>query len=88
MPAADPVDAIIRRRRGGGPRLIGLSGAPLVALLAAVSVPQGVAHASAVPGTGFSGDYSNAAGTRAYFGYLPSSYHAGTPLPLVVALHG
>ncbi|HEY2706065.1 MAG TPA: PHB depolymerase family esterase [Candidatus Dormibacteraeota bacterium] len=59
-----------------------------MAILAAVSVPQGVAHAGAVPGTSFSGSYSNAAGTRAYLGYVPSSYHAGTPVPLVVALHG
>jgi poly(hydroxyalkanoate) depolymerase family esterase len=49
-----------------------------------------------VPGSGggqgtgatFSGSYSGSAGTRAYKGYVPSSYVAGTAVPLVVVLHG
>jgi poly(hydroxyalkanoate) depolymerase family esterase len=32
--------------------------------------------------------YSNAAGSRAYELYVPASYRAGTPMPLIVALHG
>jgi poly(hydroxyalkanoate) depolymerase family esterase len=39
-------------------------------------------------GTSFSGTYTNAAGSRAYRGYVPSTYKAGTPAPLVVVLHG
>jgi poly(hydroxyalkanoate) depolymerase family esterase len=36
----------------------------------------------------FSGKFTNAAGTRAFTGYVPSKYQNGTALPLVVALHG
>src|SRR5581483_2398125 len=39
-------------------------------------------------GQRISGTFSNAAGTRPYSGYVPSSYQAGTGTPLVVALHG
>jgi poly(hydroxyalkanoate) depolymerase family esterase len=39
-------------------------------------------------GQSFSGTYTGAAGTRAYAGHVPSAYHAGTAVPLVVALHG
>ena len=35
----------------------------------------------------FSGYYTNAYGTLYYEGFVPTSYHAGTPLPLVVALN-
>jgi poly(hydroxyalkanoate) depolymerase family esterase len=49
-----------------------------------------------VPGSGggqgtgatFSGNYTGPAGTRAYKGYVPSSYVKGTAVPLVVVLHG
>jgi poly(hydroxyalkanoate) depolymerase family esterase len=49
-----------------------------------------------VPGSGggqgtgatFSGNYTGSAGTRAYTGYVPSTYVAGTAVPLVVVLHG
>ena len=36
----------------------------------------------------FSGNYSNASGSRSYRGYVPSSYQKGTAMPLVVVLHG
>jgi poly(hydroxyalkanoate) depolymerase family esterase len=39
-------------------------------------------------GTTFSGNYTGSAGTRAYRGYVPSTYVAGQALPLVVVLHG
>ena len=39
-------------------------------------------------GTTFSGTYTGSAGSRAYRGYVPSSYVAGQALPLVVVLHG
>jgi poly(hydroxyalkanoate) depolymerase family esterase len=39
-------------------------------------------------GKSFSGNYTSSAGTRAYRGYVPSSYKAGTAMPLVVVLHG
>jgi poly(hydroxyalkanoate) depolymerase family esterase len=39
-------------------------------------------------GASFGGTYTNAAGSRAYRGYVPSTYRAGTPAPLVVVLHG
>jgi poly(hydroxyalkanoate) depolymerase family esterase len=43
------------------------------------------AHAS----TGFFyGVYASIFGVRDYHGYLPSSYRPGTPMPLLVALHG
>jgi poly(hydroxyalkanoate) depolymerase family esterase len=36
----------------------------------------------------FTGKYTNAAGTRSFRVYVPSTYSSATPLPLVVALHG
>ncbi|GAA0970574.1 hypothetical protein GCM10009555_019680 [Acrocarpospora macrocephala] len=44
--------------------------------------------AQAAGGTLFHGIYVSVFGVRDYHGYLPSSYRPGTPLPLVVALHG
>jgi poly(hydroxyalkanoate) depolymerase family esterase len=84
---APRVDAIVRGT-AGFTRHLSVLLVPLWATLAAVSGHQGVAHASTLPGTYFSGDYTNAAGTRSYLGYVPSTYRAGTALPLVVALHG
>jgi poly(hydroxyalkanoate) depolymerase family esterase len=46
------------------------------------------AAASAGTGTLTSGDYTGPEGTQHYELYVPSTYNAGTPLPLVVALHG
>lgn len=44
--------------------------------------------AVALPGTFSEGSYTNGAGTRSYKLYVPSTYAAGTPVPLVVMLHG
>jgi poly(hydroxyalkanoate) depolymerase family esterase len=43
---------------------------------------------AAATGQTFSGSYSDAAGTRAYTGYVPSTYDAKQATPLLVALHG
>ena len=57
----------------------------IVLVLAAFALtPASPAHAA----TTFSGYYTNSYGTLYYEGYVPSSYHAGTAVPLVVALHG
>ena len=39
-------------------------------------------------GTTFGGTYTGAAGSRDFTGYVPSGYRAGTPMPLIVVLHG
>jgi len=44
--------------------------------------------AHAATGRFFFGTYVSLAGVRDYHGYVPSSYSSGTPIPLVVALHG
>jgi poly(hydroxyalkanoate) depolymerase family esterase len=88
MRAAHHVEAIIRRRQKVTRRLLRLLFVPPLAMLAAVSGWQGVAHAGSVPGSHFSGNYTSAAGTGSYLGYVPSTYRAGTAVPLVVALHG
>ena len=50
---------------------------------------SGSAKAAGPPPTGLSsGTYTNSAGTLTYELYVPTTYQAGTPLPLVVALHG
>src|SRR5215467_8794925 len=45
------------------------------------------AQATGLPGTYFSGTYTNSAGSRQYLGYVPSTYSPNTAVPLVVALH-
>jgi poly(hydroxyalkanoate) depolymerase family esterase len=67
-------------------RLVALSLVPLCAGVVAVSGQSTVAHAGT--GTLSSGTYSNSAGSRTYLTYVPSTYHQGTQVPLVVALHG
>jgi poly(hydroxyalkanoate) depolymerase family esterase len=60
-----------------------LATAVTVAIAAvAVATP---AHAS---GGFFYGVYTSVFGVRDYHGYVPSSYRPGTPVPLLVALHG
>jgi poly(hydroxyalkanoate) depolymerase family esterase len=56
-----------------------------MALVIAAAAPS---PARASDGSGFAGVYGNIWGARYYHGYVPSSYRAGTPIPLVVALHG
>jgi poly(hydroxyalkanoate) depolymerase family esterase len=41
-----------------------------------------------LPGTVLSDTFTNSGGSLVYLGYVPSSYKPGTPMPLVVALHG
>lgn len=60
----------------------------IAAGLGAMLVTPPVAQATGLPGTYFAGTYANAAGARYYLGYVPSTYTPGTPVPLVVALHG
>jgi poly(hydroxyalkanoate) depolymerase family esterase len=58
---------------------LGLFGAP--------APPHEKGIADSVPGTFTDQSYTNAAGTRSYKLYVPSSY-SGQPAPLVVMLHG
>jgi poly(hydroxyalkanoate) depolymerase family esterase len=59
-----------------------------VALLVAAATALLPGPATAASGTLSSGDYSGAEGNQHYELYIPSTYQAGTPVPLVVALHG
>jgi poly(hydroxyalkanoate) depolymerase family esterase len=52
------------------------------------TTPVSTAPSTALPGTLTSQSYTNSSGTLAYELYVPSTYKAGTPMPLVVALHG
>ena len=69
-------------------RLFGRLFLSFVAILALPSVLAGWSPRSGPVGRTFSGAYTNGAGTRPYSGYLPSTYHAGAAVPLVVGLHG
>jgi poly(hydroxyalkanoate) depolymerase family esterase len=59
-----------------------------VALLVAAAAALGPRAASAAAGTLVSRDYAGPAGALHYELYVPSTYTPGTPMPLVVALHG
>jgi poly(hydroxyalkanoate) depolymerase family esterase len=63
---------------------LGIAVALLIAAAAAV-VP---AAATAATGNLTSADYTGPEGNQHYELYIPSSYKAGTPMPLVVGLHG
>jgi len=52
----------------------------------AASAPAG--QAAGLSGNLSSGAYTGSTGTLNYELYVPSSYRPGTPMPLVVALHG
>jgi poly(hydroxyalkanoate) depolymerase family esterase len=60
----------------------------LLATVTLAAVTPAPATANAAAGTAFAGLYANLAGARSFHGYVPSSYRPGTPLPLLVALHG
>jgi poly(hydroxyalkanoate) depolymerase family esterase len=59
-----------------------------VALLVAVAAALVPGPATAATGTLSSGDYTGPEGNQHYELYVPSTYNAGTPMPLVVGLHG
>jgi poly(hydroxyalkanoate) depolymerase family esterase len=59
-----------------------------LATVAAATATQVVAAPARAAGTYFHGIYASLAGTRDFHGYVPSSYRPGTPVPLLVALHG
>jgi poly(hydroxyalkanoate) depolymerase family esterase len=57
----------------------------VAALLATLALAT---PARAATGYYFSGVYASVVGVRAYHGYVPSTYRPGTPVPLLVGLHG
>ena len=59
-----------------------------VALLVAAAAALLPGAATAATGTLTSADYTGPEGALHYQLYVPSTYQAGTPVPLVVALHG
>ncbi len=59
---------------------LGLRGAKHAPASVADIVPEGARF--------IDGSYSNEAGSRTYKLFVPSSYHQGQPLPLVMMLHG
>jgi poly(hydroxyalkanoate) depolymerase family esterase len=59
-----------------------------VALFVAAAAALLPGAATAATGTLTSADYTGSEGTQHYQLYIPSTYQAGTPVPLVVALHG
>jgi poly(hydroxyalkanoate) depolymerase family esterase len=59
----------------------------IFAALGAVGLRPAVTGAAAT-GSLVQGTYSDAVGTLSYEAYVPSTYVQGTPVPLIVALHG
>jgi len=74
------------RPTGIGHRLRARLGIAVALLVAVAALLPGAANAAA--GTLSSADYTGPEGTQHYELYVPSTYNAGTPVPLVVALHG
>ncbi len=60
----------------------------LVAATAVAGIAVAAPPAHAATGTFFHGTYVSVYGVRDYHGYVPSTYRPGTPIALVVALHG
>jgi poly(hydroxyalkanoate) depolymerase family esterase len=69
-----------------GQRLRARLGIAVALLVAAAALLPGAARAAT--GTLSSGDYTGPEGSQHYELYVPSTYQAGTRVPLVVALHG
>jgi poly(hydroxyalkanoate) depolymerase family esterase len=57
-------------------------------MLGAIGLQPAVSGAATPPGKLLRSTYFSAAGSLAYEVYVPSTYRAGTPVPLIVALHG
>jgi poly(hydroxyalkanoate) depolymerase family esterase len=82
-----------RGRRRPGPNLNGMIHRLRARLWIAVAILVAAAalvpgSATAATGTLTAADYTGSEGTQHYELYVPSTYQAGTPVPLVVALHG
>jgi poly(hydroxyalkanoate) depolymerase family esterase len=50
--------------------------------------PPSSGGSSSLPGKRISATFTNSVGSLDWTGYVPSTYKAGTPVPLVIALHG
>jgi poly(hydroxyalkanoate) depolymerase family esterase len=74
------------RSRAGAARRRARRGIAAAALTAAAAILPGTA--TAATGALSSGDYTGPEGAQHYELYVPSSYQAGSPAPLVVAMHG
>jgi poly(hydroxyalkanoate) depolymerase family esterase len=76
-------------KSGSSGKPSGSSGSSGSASSSGSSGSSGSGKPAGPPPTGLSsGSYTNSGGTLTYEVYVPTNYHAGTPLPVVVALHG
>jgi poly(hydroxyalkanoate) depolymerase family esterase len=69
------------------PRRAGVTIACAIVAAAAILHPA-VSRAAPAPGTLSTGTYTAPAGTLSYQLYVPASYTPGSPVPLVIGLHG
>jgi poly(hydroxyalkanoate) depolymerase family esterase len=69
-------------------RLLGGFSAAICLVASAFAVFSAAAQASTPSGKLTAGTYTSSSGSLTYELYVPSSYRAGTSVPLVVALHG